>query len=118
MLNLTAERVHAQARSQYRSTEVNRLTASWTVHQDTAETTDARIRCCGGNMTTLADDVLPLMRSRAELHRWDAANAHGHDMHRGVDILEAAINTADQAEVYAVTHKALASACTVIARAG
>jgi len=38
-------------------------------------------------------------------------------MDEAVDILEAAIPTTDPAEVYAVTHKALASAIKVIARA-
>ena len=38
-------------------------------------------------------------------------------MHEAVDILEAAIPTTDPAEVYAVIHKALASAIKVIARA-
>jgi hypothetical protein len=38
-------------------------------------------------------------------------------MHEAIDILEAAIPTTDPAEVYAVTHKALASAIKVIARA-
>jgi hypothetical protein len=38
-------------------------------------------------------------------------------MHEAVDILEAAIPNTDPAEVCAVTHKALASAVTVIARA-
>jgi hypothetical protein len=38
-------------------------------------------------------------------------------MHEAVDILEAAIPTTDPVEVYAVTHKALASAIKVIARA-
>ena len=38
-------------------------------------------------------------------------------MHEAVDNLEAAIPTTDPAEVYAVTHKALASAIKVIARA-
>jgi hypothetical protein len=38
-------------------------------------------------------------------------------MHEAVDILETAATTDDPAEVYAVTHKALASAITVIARA-
>jgi hypothetical protein len=61
--------------------------------------------------------VLPLIRTRAELWRWGAANAHGLQMHEAVDILEAAIPDTDPAEVYAVTHKALASAVTVIARA-
>ncbi|HLM20180.1 MAG TPA: hypothetical protein VK390_01495, partial [Propionibacteriaceae bacterium] len=38
-------------------------------------------------------------------------------MHEAVDILEAAIPTSDRVEVYAVTHKALASAIKVIAKA-
>ena len=68
-------------------------------------------------VSSLADRVLPLIRTRADLHRWSAANAHGRQMHEGVDLLEAAITTSDPAEVYAVAHKALASALTVIARA-
>jgi hypothetical protein len=38
-------------------------------------------------------------------------------MHEAVDVLESAIPTADATEVYTVTHKALASAIKVIARA-
>lgn len=38
-------------------------------------------------------------------------------MHEAVDILEGAIAETDPAEVYAVTHMALASAMKVIARA-
>ena len=68
-------------------------------------------------VTTLADAVLPLIRTRADLSRWSASNAHGRQMHEAVDILEAAIPTTDSAEVYTVTHKALSSAIKVIARA-
>lgn len=68
-------------------------------------------------MRTLADDVLPRIRTRTELHGWSAANAHGAQMHEAVGILEAAIPTTDPAEIYSVTHKALASAIKVIARA-
>ena len=68
-------------------------------------------------MTRLADAVLPLIRTRADLSRWSASNGHGRQMHEAVDNLEAAIPTTDPAEVYAVTHKALASAIKVIARA-
>lgn len=68
-------------------------------------------------VSTLADAVLPLIRTRAELWRWSTANAHGREMHEAVDILEDAIPSTDPAEVYAVTHKALASAIKVIARA-
>ena len=66
---------------------------------------------------SLADVVLPLIRTRAELWRWSSANAHGRQMHEAVDLLEAAVPTTDPTEVYAVTHKALASAVKVIARA-
>ncbi len=68
-------------------------------------------------MTTLSDVILPLIRTRGEVSRWSAANAHGRQMHDGVDILEAALPTMDPSEAYAVTHKALASAIKVIARA-
>lgn len=68
-------------------------------------------------VNTLADAVLPLIRTRSDLHRYSAANAHGYDMHEAVDSLQAAIPTTDPAEIYAVTHKALASSLKVIARA-
>lgn len=67
-------------------------------------------------ITGLADDVLPLIRSRSDLYRYSAANAHGRDMHEAIDILEQD-TAAGPAERYAVTHKALASAIKVIARA-
>ena len=68
-------------------------------------------------MTSLADTVLPLIRTRADLHRWSAANAHGSEMHEAIDVLEAARATTDPAEFHAVVHAALASAVKVIARA-
>lgn len=68
-------------------------------------------------MTTLADAVLPLIRTRADLHRWSASNAHGAQMYEAIDILEAAIPTADPRDAYQVTQKALASALKVIMRA-
>ncbi|WP_345205732.1 hypothetical protein [Fodinibacter luteus] len=68
-------------------------------------------------MQSLADAVLPLIRSRSDLHRWSAANAHGARMHEAVDLLEAAMDTADPATVWTVTTKAIASATTVIMRA-
>lgn len=67
-------------------------------------------------MSNLADAVLPLIRTRAELH-YHAANRHGSQMHDAIDILEDARTTSDPSEVHAVTHKALASAIAVIARA-
>lgn len=68
-------------------------------------------------VTSLAQTVLPLIRTRTDLHRWSASNRHGHQMHAAVDALEAATPDGDPVEVYDVTHKALASAVTVIARA-
>lgn len=78
---------------------------------------------------TLADAVLPLIRStRSDLWRYSAANEQGSLMHEGIDLLEAAlavpetlppfgIQAPTPKETYAVTHKALASAIHVIARA-
>ncbi len=68
-------------------------------------------------MTALAGAVLPLIRTRSDLHRWSAANAHGQQMHEAVDLLEAAVPTSEPAELYSVTHRALGSAVTVISRA-
>lgn len=68
-------------------------------------------------MSALADAVLPLIRTRSDLHRWSASNSHGRQMHEAIDILEAGASTTDPAELYAVTHKALTSAIRVIARA-
>lgn len=68
-------------------------------------------------MSSLADTVLPLIRTRAEVYRWATANDHGHQMHEALDILEAALPTADPAEAYSVAQKALAGAIKVIARA-
>jgi len=65
----------------------------------------------------LADQVLPLIRTRAELYRWRASNQHGVQMHRAVDILEASITSEDPKQVYSVTTKAIASALKIIARA-
>jgi hypothetical protein len=68
-------------------------------------------------VTSLADAVLPLIRTRGDLWRWDAADAQGDRMHVGIDILERELPSADPQEAYAVVHKALASAVKVIARA-
>ena len=68
-------------------------------------------------MTTLADAVLPLIRTRADLYRWSLANAHGRDMHEAVDLLEAALPTIDPVEAHRVTERALTSALKVLARA-
>ena len=68
-------------------------------------------------MTDLADAVLPLIRTRSDIYRWSAANAHGRQMHEAIDLLEQAIPTEDPVIVFAVTQKALTSAIKVIARA-
>jgi hypothetical protein len=67
-------------------------------------------------MTGLADAVLPLIRTRADLY-YRAANEHGRQMHEAVDLLEAATSTEDPVIVLTVTQKAIASALTVIQRA-
>lgn len=69
------------------------------------------------NMTSLADTILPLIRTRADLHRWSAANAHGSDMHEAIDVLQAPRVTTDPTEFYTVVHAALTSAVKVLARA-
>ena len=68
-------------------------------------------------MPALADAVLPLIRTRTELVRLGAANAHGRQMHEAINILEQAIPNVDPAEAFRVADKALASAVTVVARA-
>lgn len=70
-----------------------------------------------GRVMSLAEAVLPLIRTRADLHRWSAANAHGSTMHDAIDLLESELHTVDPTEAYTVTHRALASAIKVIARA-
>ncbi len=63
----------------------------------------------------LADAVLPLIRTRADLHRSNASNEHGRQMHEAVDILEASLPSTDPSDIHHVAHKALA--ITIIARA-
>jgi len=64
-----------------------------------------------------ADVVLPLIRTRSDLHRWSAANAHGRQMVEAIAILQDAADTEDPAKVLTVTQKAIASAVKVILRA-
>jgi hypothetical protein len=68
-------------------------------------------------VATLADAVLPLIRTRADVWRWNVANAHGTRMHEAVAILRQAVEDDDPAEVFAVTQRAIASALKVIMRA-
>jgi len=68
-------------------------------------------------VSDLADAVLPLIRTRADLHRWSASNEHGRQMQEAVAILQEAAETEDPAVVFTVTQKAIASALKVIMRA-
>ena len=70
-----------------------------------------------GDMSELADAVLPLIRTRADLSRWAAANEHGRQMHEAAAILRSSAETAEPRDVLAVTQKAIASALKVIMRA-
>lgn len=65
----------------------------------------------------LADDVLPLVRSAGDLHRYRAANEHGSQMHEAVDILEEAMGVEDPAVVHDVCQRALMSSLRIIMRA-
>jgi hypothetical protein len=69
------------------------------------------------DVSDLADAVLPLIRTRADLSRWSTANEHGRQMHEAVAILRQAAETEEPAVVFAVTQKAIASALKVIMRA-
>lgn len=68
-------------------------------------------------VAALADTVLPLIRTRADVWRWNVADAHGARMHEAVAALREAAETDDPAVVLAVTQKAIASALKVIMRA-
>ncbi|UOG20740.1 hypothetical protein MTX80_16835 [Gordonia amicalis] len=68
-------------------------------------------------MSELADNVLPLIRTRADLHR-RGSTAHGKQMSVAVDRLAAAAASGtDPQDVLSVTQKAIASATTLIMRA-
>ena len=56
-------------------------------------------------VSDLGDAVLPLIRTRAELWRWETANEHGRQMLEAVKILEKAAETEDPAVVFAVTRR-------------
>jgi hypothetical protein len=68
-------------------------------------------------MAELADAVLPLIRTRADVWRWNVADGHGVQMHAAVDRLESAVDSDDPAVVLDVTQRAIASAVKVILRA-
>ena len=66
---------------------------------------------------SLSDEILPLVRTRTDLHRWRAANEYGAQLHDAVALLRDAAENEPPAEVLSVTQKAIASACKVIMRA-
>lgn len=68
-------------------------------------------------MSVLSDTVLPLIRTRADVWRWNIADEHGARMHEAVEILRRAAEGDDPTEVFAVTQRATASALKVIMRA-
>lgn len=68
-------------------------------------------------VTALADVVLPLIRTRSDVWRWNVANAHGARTHEAVQILRDAAEGDHPAEVFAVTQRAIVSALKVIMRA-
>lgn len=68
-------------------------------------------------MSEFADAVLSRIRTRADLHRWRASDAHGAQMHEAVALLEEAAETEDPAIVLDVTQRAIASALKVVMRA-
>ena len=68
-------------------------------------------------MSSLADAVLPLVRTRAELHRWSADNAYGRQLDEAVARLQQAARDEPADEVLGVTQRAIASALRVIGRA-
>jgi hypothetical protein len=66
---------------------------------------------------SLSDEVLPLVRTRPDLHRWRAANEYGAQLHDAVALLRDAAANEPPAVVLTVTQKAITSACKVIMRA-
>jgi hypothetical protein len=68
-------------------------------------------------VSDLAETVLGLIRTRAEVWRWRVADEHGRRMHEAVATLQKAAETEDPVVVLAVAQKAIASALKVIMRA-
>ncbi|WOP18822.1 DUF6880 family protein [Raineyella sp. LH-20] len=68
-------------------------------------------------MSDLADAVLPMVRTRADLHRWSASNAYGSQLHEAVAVLRQAAQDEPADQVLGVTQRAIASALRVIWRA-
>lgn len=68
-------------------------------------------------MAAWAEEVLALVRTRADLHRWGAAISYGRGVHEAVALLREAAATRPAGEVLPVAQRALSSAVRVIARA-
>jgi Family of unknown function (DUF6880) len=67
-------------------------------------------------VTGLGERVLAMIRTRANLHRWSAANAHGRQIHEAVDLLRRA--AADEpAGLLPVVERAIAASVRVVLRA-
>ncbi len=65
----------------------------------------------------LAAEALPLFRTRADLHRWSAANAFGRQASEGLQLLQEAAELGDPAAVISPAQKAIASLCRILLRA-
>ena len=60
---------------------------------------------------SLSDEVLPLVRTRSDLHRWRAADAYGVQLHQAVALLRQAAENEPLADVLTVTQEAITNAC-------
>jgi hypothetical protein len=67
-------------------------------------------------VSSLGETVLGMIRTRVDLHRWSAANAHGRQMHEAVGMLRAAARD-DPTGLLSIVDKAVASAVWVVLRA-
>jgi hypothetical protein len=71
----------------------------------------------GSHHSDIHDTVLELIRTRADLSRWSAANAHGSQMLEAVELLRAANDTEAPGALLPIVEKAIAAAVRVILRA-
>lgn len=58
-----------------------------------------------------------MIDTQADVWRWQIANRHGIQMHKAIDLIEAAMASADSTEVFDVVDRAIHGAVRVIARA-
>ncbi len=65
-------------------------------------------------MAGLAEVVLPLIRTRSDVHRWESANVHGRQLQEAAALLEQAAASGKTAEAYPVTQRAIAGAVKII----